>query len=366
MNAAIEAIYEAAARPERWPQALAAVALVFAAKGAVLIYNRDNGSATAIVSPGLEAALADYNRYWGQHDLAVQRGHERALLSDVGIYTDRDVVSTDEIATHPYYTDFRARHGLKHFMGGSVSPHPKVFVAIGVQGALQAAPFSDADVALLANFGRHIERALRLSIRLIEAETTSMALGDALSKLRAGAIVVDENWRILFANAAAGDLAGGNPGAANWWPHPRPTGSRSPLASALEEALSADSGSAPIVIGRGQTKRPLIAYVLPARFAATDARQFAGAKAVVLLIDQELNAPADPALLRDLLQLTLGEARVASLIGAGKTPKEAAAALGITEETTRTVLKRVYGKVGITHQSALTALLARAALASQS
>jgi len=68
---------------------------------------------------------------------------------------------------------------------------------------------------------------------------------------------------------------------------------------------------------------------------------------------------------RDLLNLTLGEARVASLVGSGKAPREAASALGITEETTRTVLKRVYAKIGVSRQSELTAILARAVLQTQ-
>jgi GAF domain-containing protein len=210
VNAAVEAIYDAAADPKTWPIALAAIAHVFGAKGTVLIFHRDDGRATAIVSPGLESAAADYDRYWGQHDLAVQRGHEHSLLSEVGVYTDRDVMTAEEIRTHPYYTDFRAKHGMKHFMGGSVSPHPNLFVGMGVQGTLGAAPFLDADVALLVVLARHIERALRLSIPLIEAEATNLTLGDALSRLRAGAIIVDENWRIVFANAAARTLAGGD------------------------------------------------------------------------------------------------------------------------------------------------------------
>lgn len=361
MNVAIEAIYDAAARPEAWPLALAAIARVFGAKGAVLIFHRDDGRATAIVSPGLEAAAADYDRYWGQHDLAVQRGVERSLMSEVGVYTDRDVMTPEEISTHPYYTDFRAKHGLKHFMGGSVSPHPKVFVAMGVQGALDGAPFSDADVNLLAFLSRHIERSLRLSIRLIEAEATSLTLGIALSRLRVGAIIVDLNWRIIFANAAAIALVGGNPASTTWWPNPH-TSVRVPLARELGKALHEAETSIPVVIARDHPASPLIAYALPVRQTSFSAEAFVGARALVLLIDQEPDTPADPSLVRDLLDLTLGEARVASLIGAGTSPRDAAAALGITEETTRTVLKRVYSKVGISRQSELTVVLARATM----
>ena len=69
--------------------------------------------------------------------------------------------------------------------------------------------------------------------------------------------------------------------------------------------------------------------------------------------------PADPAVVRDILGLTLGEARVAALVGSGVPPRDAAERLGITEETARTALKRVFSKTGVTRQSELAALLTK-------
>ena len=50
------------------------------------------------------------------------------------------------------------------------------------------------------------------------------------------------------------------------------------------------------------------------------------------------------------------------MIGAGLPPKDAAERLGITENTVRTVLKRVFSKVGVSRQSELTALLTKVVL----
>jgi len=49
-------------------------------------------------------------------------------------------------------------------------------------------------------------------------------------------------------------------------------------------------------------------------------------------------------------------------VGAGLPPKEAAERLGIAEETARTVLKRVFSKVGVSRQSELVAVLAKLVL----
>jgi DNA-binding CsgD family transcriptional regulator len=86
---------------------------------------------------------------------------------------------------------------------------------------------------------------------------------------------------------------------------------------------------------------------------------FVETRALVLIVDPAGGEPPDPALVRDLLGLTLGEARVAALVGSGVTTRDAAARLGISEETVRTVLKRVFSKSGVSRQSELAALLSR-------
>jgi DNA-binding CsgD family transcriptional regulator len=108
--------------------------------------------------------------------------------------------------------------------------------------------------------------------------------------------------------------------------------------------------------------RRLAIYLLPV-FQPAIAQQFlTHTSAFVLVIEQKLDEPADPAIVRDLFGLTLGEARIAAIIGAGLTPKDAAERLGIAEDTARTVLKRVFSKVGVSRQSELTAMLAKMVL----
>jgi DNA-binding CsgD family transcriptional regulator len=119
----------------------------------------------------------------------------------------------------------------------------------------------------------------------------------------------------------------------------------------------------PILIHRQQSDRPLVVYVMPIAGASSPVARFlAHASAIVLVIDPRAGDPLDPAVVRDVLGLTLGEARVAALVGTGLSPRESAEKLRITEETARTVLKRVFSKVGVSRQSELTALLTRLVL----
>jgi len=71
---------------------------------------------------------------------------------------------------------------------------------------------------------------------------------------------------------------------------------------------------------------------------------------------------SDLDLVQSLFGLAPAEARVATLIGAGLSPRQAAAKLGISEENARTTLKRVFAKVGVSRQSELAILLAKLTL----
>jgi DNA-binding CsgD family transcriptional regulator len=60
-----------------------------------------------------------------------------------------------------------------------------------------------------------------------------------------------------------------------------------------------------------------------------------------------------------LFALTPAEARIAVLVGAGVSPRQAAMQLGISEGNLRTALKRVFAKIGVSRQSELATLLAK-------
>jgi DNA-binding CsgD family transcriptional regulator len=117
----------------------------------------------------------------------------------------------------------------------------------------------------------------------------------------------------------------------------------------------------PELVDRNDGEPPSVCYVLPVAGAIKPSLAgFDGdVSAVVLVIRQDPLMPVDPTIVRDLLGLTLGEARVASLIGAGRSPRETANVLSITKETARTVLQRIFAKTGVSKQAHLATLLTR-------
>jgi DNA-binding CsgD family transcriptional regulator len=104
----------------------------------------------------------------------------------------------------------------------------------------------------------------------------------------------------------------------------------------------------------------MVVHVLPVSGAASDV--FALARTIIVVTPVVPRDVPAAKVIQGLFDLTPGEAKIAALIGAGDQPREAAAQLGIAEETARSFLKRVFAKTGVRRQAELVALLGGASL----
>ena len=83
-----------------------------------------------------------------------------------------------------------------------------------------------------------------------------------------------------------------------------------------------------------------------------------------ILVVTKLGATGVPSadLVRHLFALAPAEARVATLIGSGLSPRQTAEKLGISVGNVRTTLQHVFTKVGVSRQSELAVLLTKLTL----
>lgn len=364
---AVEAIYAAAPEPSLWPQALQAIADCFGDVGAMLIWHRDDGSFGTIVSPSLAEAQKDYDEGgWSLHDLRVRRIAERGCWLSGGPFTDRHVCSEEEIRAEPIYTQYCARHGLGWFGAIGVSPDSHVSVGLNIQrDATTKPPFSDSELEVIERIGRHVEKSLRLNVQLLDADLARAGLGEALARAGIGIFALDSLGRVLFSNPVADRLRADGVDIVQDSLRSGSGSASTAIQAAIARTLRGEPADLigdlkPILVKRTSSDRPLAIYLLPVRPGDQPTQQFLShTRAILLMINSSPDAPADPALVRDVLGLTLGEARVAALVGAGLAPRDAAQKLGISEETARTALKRVFSKVRVSRQSELAALLTK-------
>ena len=367
-DVAVAKIYDAALSPVLWSEALQAIADCFDDVGTILIYGRDDGTFGVVESPALSDCVSEYRDGWAGRDIRAIRARDRGYFSNRDVITDRDVIQPDEMEIDPFYAEFLPKHGLKFFAAAMVSPDPHVEVALSVQRARGKPEYSDRELEVVGKLGGHVEKALRLSLRLMDAESINVGLGSALARIRIGVFALDSLGRVVFSNEAGQAFLGDGlelvDGRRRLLPIAGPALGTSVLAPAAAGDLrDLTAISKPTLVHRQRSRRPLALYALPISMSSIRANQFlAHARTIVVLIDSDIADPPDPSILRDILGLTLGEAKIASLVGTGISPRGAAEKLGIAEETVRSTLKRVFSKVGVARQNELAALMTRLVL----
>src|SRR5262245_20119348 len=92
---AVDAIYDAALRPERWPGALKAIAEVHDCRQCVLNTPLHSpGSGGFVFAHGFsEADMQLWATKYVQHDILAQRAHELGLIREGSVFFTGDLVS---------------------------------------------------------------------------------------------------------------------------------------------------------------------------------------------------------------------------------------------------------------------------------
>lgn len=131
------------------------------------------------------------------------------------------------------------------------------------------------------------------------------------------------------------------------------------LGKLIQDACAVSSNPAKALrLSRHSAKRPLSVLVASAQPKSYPSNGGPG-MAAVFVSDPEMPAAVNEELLSHLYDLTVTEARVAVDLLRGKTARQVAADLGVTINTVRQHLKRVFAKTGAAGQSDLLSLLLR-------
>jgi DNA-binding CsgD family transcriptional regulator len=366
-SAFVENIYEAAAEPAGWQRLAPALASLFQSDSCILMGwdTRSDLTLLAAATANFTAdILSDYVTHYRAMDLWLASGLK---LPGGAVRVGRELVDDDVMTRSEFYNDYLKKR-LSHFdiLGGMihVSPHTMGFAAI--HRPLSAPRFDAAHKRSLAVLMPHLTQAMRLHQRLAGVHRAGAIATAALDLMHNGVTAVGADRTLLFANAAAERLLSAGTGVSvqQGRLHCTDREADQMLGRLLQNAAGAatgQTGSAGGVLPAPRPqRRPLSLLVCP---LTTKAMNFGDTQPAMLVFidDSDDYEPLPAAALVRLYGLTPAEARLASLVASGLSPSTAAGQLGITEETARTVLKRVFAKVGVSRQAELAALLGRLA-----
>jgi DNA-binding CsgD family transcriptional regulator len=174
------------------------------------------------------------------------------------------------------------------------------------------------------------------------------ALMTVHDRLTLGALVVDEDGRILDANAIASQHLADQAALTRDGERVQAVALEDNLvlSDAIREASSAANSNAlrnPFLVLTRPRRTPLSVVVVRDRHRADDVFEKSRPVAL-LLIDPDLTAPPDTEFLRALFGFTAREAKLAAILMNGSSLNEAAQTLGIAITTARTFLAQITAK----------------------
>jgi DNA-binding CsgD family transcriptional regulator len=361
LSSFISDIYDCALDTGRWSQTLTRI--THAVNGAYTTISLSNPEAViprmAANSPWDEVMLKVLNEDFGLHGvpglLEVFAGELDSPRSTL------DQMSEDVFQQSRFYQDWVKPQGLRD---GCVVKFAHTLDRIGAMAFITRA---DRDIItaderrFIAILSPHVRRAAMIGDLLNLERVQANHFQQALNRVASAVVLVNASAHILYANTQAdamlsaglnikttnGKLASANPNTA----------------PALSDAIARTAGSAFDLGGRGigipvsaNGTPPAIAYVLP--MVNGDRRGiFAAAVAAIFISSTATRLPPPSDVLATLYDMTPTEARVMLQIGQGHGVANVADALGISENTVKTHLARVFHKTGTSRQSEVVALV---------
>lgn len=347
----------AALDPEAWSALLHHVSAAFSCRGVVLGFVDVNQRALVHVeSAGLD--LSDLTT-WTEYRRNIWRHDKHAhLLTDVErtrVYSDADY-GLAHVAASDEYIRWLDRLGVLHHLSFAVREGPLVG-SLGVHRSRSDGPFSVDERQRMQSISGGVEHSLRISLKqsLLALQTfwdgltthanSELCLLDGCGRvLRTTSAFFGQPGGAIFTRAADHQLKA----------HRHDHDNR--LRKALDAALcSGNAHTSYLALSNGSEERMLV-KVKPV--AATSAfRLHNQARALVELHANTVYLEQAAALLKEIYGTTAAEARVAIALARGDTIADISNDLGVSRETVRVHLKRLFSKTETNRQAQIVGLV---------
>jgi DNA-binding CsgD family transcriptional regulator/PAS domain-containing protein len=357
----IELVYAGVTDQSAWQEALRRLQQIFAAE-VVLLARHDVAakSGACIRQIGMDPVLVGrYEPEFAQQNPWMQA--ER-LYRVHSVVAGEDVVRNADLVKTDFYQHYLRPQRLLHRMCGVICRRGPEFWYITAARQPRQPVFDARDAQRLAGLLPHVERALELSWKFARERSAREALLDVLDQLPTAIIVVDAEAHPVMINLAAENVLAMGDGMllkrrrleALWHAE------RARLAQLIASACAPDGDTAApgghLMVSRPSGLRPFLVMVSSLPRAYRDRAGQQGRLAAVVIKDPQAQLHASAAGRREiaeLYELTRAEERLLHAILDGRGLFEAAEQLGVSRNTARTHMKRIYAKTGTRRQAEL-------------
>lgn len=360
-DALVGDIYDCALDRGDWASTLGRFADFCGAENAALVVWDPRLRMSQVVTPRADpSVIEDYGSYWWQHDLTAQT----TARKPAGVITDLSDTGRERFFGSAFYNEFWRRSGLgAERLASNLFTDGTAFGSIVLQASARA---DEIDTAARERFGfllPHVVRAVRAARRIRYLELAATAgfdrEGDAF-------VLVDSQGRVLLADGAAEALLAESPLLRIESDRlvTADTTTTERLAQAIRHcAASTSPQTAPSLSLRsrdtGESLSIRVVRLAPAEPTAGFVQGLGTIPAAALVLSRAAQTrDRSIEVLQTEFGLTRAEARLALEMIEGDGREAAAARCGISLNTARTHLGRIFEKAGVRRQAELVRRMA--------
>ncbi len=361
----IDQIYESIERPELWPNTIYAIGDILGGRPHFWRSDRSMEQIGPTQPLSVLEAGCQPTFFLSRADLAVLDEHERefgelivrflkiVFLST--LWSANDVHGRESIGltmTQRYVHALNLSEEKSETSSSSV--RRKLIAALWEDGHA----FRRENLESMRLIAPHLDRAIRLQMRLNAADLHAKRVSGALDALTLGVILLDGRGRPLWLNKRAEEIA-----ASGQPIRLCPTGlaaerrsDTQSLHDLIKGAVSSGSHGL-LAISRGIDLRPLLVIALPLKPPGARETSDELVCGVIFISDPDRTDKPTVEYLQRAFDLTYREAQTAMAIANGHGLRAAAQSMGVAVTTARSQLQQAFVKTGTSHQAELTALV---------
>jgi DNA-binding CsgD family transcriptional regulator len=366
LSALIGKIYDGAIQPDRWPATIAEICgSIGCLSGLLLLIDLQRSQHRLAyawgMSPGWEQRFLKHSQYISQF---YQMAFRREICPDGEPQLLSRLVAAAGPRAQSVYAELLQSEGVSEAMQTVVLRQARRLAVFGANRQKDAGALTDDARTIMRLLVPHIRRAVTISDILDMKKLEAHALAATLDSYSIGVIVVAERRRIMYANHAARRMfsVDGPVSGADGLLKARDSAADRQLTEAIARAQRDEGMIGAAGIGVPLTnpmRETAIAHVLPLAHGNLRTRLMPQATAAVFITEAEGPPIMDIDAVAASFGLTPAEARTLQHLAGGATVMETAHALGISINTTKTHLARIFSKTGAPRQADLIALVHR-------
>lgn len=286
-----------------------------------------------------------------------------ALVKPGDIFTLDEVMSWERYTGTEFYTSVIRPYGVRDQLGMFFSEPGGWKCNIGLMNLDGLPRFGEAEKRFFLSFLPHLQASLEIHARMQRSESEKRIFEETLDRLTIGAFILDGAGRVIDTNRIASTIVRESNAISvvNGRLALARADESAHLNNAIRQAIEWRERRTPeaFVDALSVESREGTSLGIVVR-AVSNTDRFESdftPRAIVYVGDSTHQHLAPERFVARLFGLTPTEALLATLLANGLTLTEAAAKLGVTENTIRSYAKRIFAKVGVSRQTELVRLI---------